>query len=127
MNSSGEAKFMKKGIGDWISDHTHIIQVSEDTFEVATTEIDAYGDTIYCFVTKKDNWYQISDGGRILFKLDPGETDPELYQTAEEIAIGAGFDFDEKVCEISVTTEKENLVQAIVKLSQLQIAISYLG
>lgn len=127
MNSSEEAKFMKKGIGDWISANTHVIQVSEDTFEVATIEIDSYGDTIYCFVTKKDDLYQISDGGRMLFKLDPGETDPELYQTAEEIAIGAGFDFDEKACEISVTTDKDSLIQAIVKLSQLQIAISYLG
>ena len=62
-----------------------------------------------------------------MFKLDPGETDRELYQTGMEVAIGAGFDFDEDTCEISVTTDKENLAQAIIRLAQLQVAISYLG
>ena len=44
-----------------------------------------------------------------------------------EVALGAGFDFDDDTCEISVTTDKENLAQAIIRLAQLQVAISYLG
>lgn len=124
---NSEIKFIKQGIGSWISEHTEVTAVSADTVEVATTEIDAYGDTIYCFVKKCRNKFQISDEGRILFKLDPGQLDTELYQTAEEIALGVGFDFAEDDCSISVVTTRENLVQAIVKLAQLQLAISYLG
>lgn len=122
-----EISNLKQEIAAWVAQNTGIVAVSSDTYEVATTEIDAYGDTVYCFVKKDDKWYEISDEGRILFKLDPGETDMELYQTAEQIAIGAGFDFDEKDCSISVTTDQENLAQAIFKLAQLQVAISYLG
>lgn len=127
INNADDIKFIKNGIGNWISENTQIISISDDTYEIATTEIDSYGDTIYCFVKKMEDLYQIGDEGRILFKLDPGADDVDLYRTAEEIAIGAGFDFDEETCEISVTTDKDNLVQAIIKLSQLQIAISYLG
>lgn len=122
-----EVNNIRRQVGEWVSRNTAVVQVSEDTFEVATTEIDSYGDTIYCFVKKVGNLYQISDEGHILFKIDPGATDIELYETAENIAIGAGFDFDEAACEISVTTDEENLAQAINKLSQLQVAISYLG
>lgn len=122
-----KAEFIQSELGNWVARNAAVIPVSSDTFEVATTEIDSYGDTIYCFVKQVDNLYQISDEGRMLFKLDPGASDQELYETAEAIAIGAGFDYDEKHCEISVTTDQDNLAQAIVKLSQLQLAISYLG
>ena len=118
---------IKTAIGNWVESHTGVVEVAKNTYEVATTQIDAYGDTVYCFVKKEDNLFQISDEGHMLFKLDPGETDQELYQTAEEIAIGAGFDFDRQSCEISVRTDETNLAQAIVKLAQLQVAISYLG
>lgn len=117
---------IKTAIGNWVESHTGVVEVAKNTYEVATTQIDAYGDTVYCFVKKEDNLFQISDEGHMLFKLDPGETDQELYQTAEEIAIGAGFDFDHQSCEISVRTDETNLAQAIVKLAQLQVAISYL-
>lgn len=127
MKINDEADFIKKEIGSWVSNHTDTVPVDENTVEIATTEIDAYGDTIYCFVETVDQQYRISDDGHILFKLDPGETDQELYSTAEEIAIGAGFDFDEKTCTISVTTTKDNIAQAVIKLAQLQLAISYLG
>lgn len=120
-------KDLQVAIAEWKIRNTGIVAVSDDTYEVATTEIDAYGDTIYCFVKEVVNYYEVSDEGRILFKLDPGETDPELYETAENIAIGAGYDFDEKDCSISITTDQANLAQAIEKLAQLQLAISYLG
>ncbi len=127
MDARKETELIKRDVASWISAHTQVTAVSSDTLEVATTQIDAYGDTIYCFVKKNDDQYQISDEGNMLFKLDPGETDPELYSTAEDIAIGAGFDFDEKSATISVITDQDNLAQAIVKLAQLQLAISYLG
>lgn len=127
MKINDDANLIKKEIGNWVSSHTETIPVDKGTIEIATTEIDAYGDTIYCFVEKEKQTYRISDDGHILFKLDPGETDRELYSTAEEIAIGAGFDFDEKTCTISVTTTKDNIAQAVIKLAQLQLAISYLG
>lgn len=122
-----EAQTLKSEIAAWVRRQTQVVAVSKDTFEVATNEIDAYGDTIYCFVKKEGANYQISDEGNILFKLDPGQEDRDLYQTAAEIAIGAGFDFDKQTCSISVMTDEQDRAQAIVKLAQLQIAISYLG
>lgn len=52
-DTSNEIKFVKNAIGNWVSDHTEIEVMSADTLEVATTEIDAYGDTVYCFIQKK--------------------------------------------------------------------------
>lgn len=125
-DTSNEIKFVKNAIGNWVSDHTEIEAMSADTLEVATTEIDAYGDTVYCFIQKIDDTYKIGDDGHILFKLDPGVTDTDLYQTAEEIALGAGFEFDQSSAEISVQTAKVDIAQAVEKLAQLQVAISYL-
>lgn len=127
MNKELKAEKLKEDIGNWVSQHTGVIKVAEDTYEVATTQIDSYGDTVYCFITKVGDYYEVSDDGRLLFKLDPGETNPELYETGEEIALGAGFDFDDETCSISVTTDEENLAQATIRLAQLQVAISYLG
>ncbi|WEV42878.1 DUF1828 domain-containing protein [Lactobacillus sp. ESL0684] len=118
---------VQKSISDWVIDNTKVAQVSEDTLEVATTEIDAYGDTIYCFIKMLDNAYQVSDDGRLLFKLDPGASDEELIQTATELVLGSGFDFDELTNEISITIPKSELASSIMKLAQLQVAISYLG
>lgn len=122
-----EEKYIKQGIGEWVAGHTGVVQVDADTFEVATTQIDSYGDTVYCFVKKVDDYYEVSDDSHILFKIDPGETDLDLYQTGEQIALGAGFEFDESSSEIFVTVEKKDLAQAIIRLAQLQVAISYLG
>lgn len=122
-----KADLIKKKIGEWVTKETKVELVDVNTYEVATTQIDAYGDTVYCFVEKVGQYYQVSDDSHILFKLDPGETDQELYQTGEEVALGAGFEFDEKTGEISVTTDVDNLAQAIMRLAQLQVAISYLG
>ncbi|WEV71538.1 DUF1828 domain-containing protein [Lactobacillus sp. ESL0785] len=118
---------LKKAIGDWVAKETGIVTVSADTLEVATTAIDAYGDTVYCFVQKQGTQYLVTDDSRILFKLDPGVSDTDLYQTAAEMAIGSGYDFDEATCAISMQVDQTDVVQTIVKLAQLQVAISYLG
>lgn len=127
MSEDLKVSTIKKQIGSWISRNTGVVKVASDTYEIATTQIDSYGDTVYCFVTEIGDYYEVSDDSRILFKLDPGQEDQDLYATAEQIAVGAGFDFDEETCTISVTTDEENLAQAIIRLSQLQVAISYLG
>ncbi|MDF7672101.1 DUF1828 domain-containing protein [Lactobacillus sp. ESL0701] len=118
---------LNQAIGDWVAAHTGVTAVSSDTLEVATTAIDSYGDTVYCFVQQVGERYLVTDDGRMLFKLDPGISDTDLYETTAEIALGAGYDFNEENCEISVQVEQDNLAQAIVKLAQLQVAISYLG
>lgn len=122
-----QAARLKEQIGVWITKKTEVIPVDENTYEIATIELDAYGDTVYCFVTEeKDGRYLVSDDSHLLFKLDPGMTDHELYQTAARVVIGAGFNYDEKSSAISVLVDQENVAQAIVRLAQLQIAISYL-
>ena len=55
------------------------------------------------------------------------EEDKELYETAEDIALGSGYEFDEKHCEIFVDVDRKSVAQAAMKLAQLQVAISYLG
>lgn len=119
--------YIKQEVAKWVAGHTDVLRVSPDTIEVATTEIDSYGDTVYCFVKEVDDYYEVSDDSHLLFKLDPSATDLELYQTAERIVLGAGFEYDEQSSEIFVTVDKENLAQAIIRLAQLQVAISYLG
>lgn len=118
---------IKQEISKWVVDHTSVLQVDSDTIEVATTEIDSYGDTVYCFIKEVDDYYEVSDDSHLLFKLDPGATDVELYQEAERIVLGAGFEYDKQSSEIFVAVDKENLAQAIMRLAQLQVAISYLG
>lgn len=120
-------KFIKQGIGNWVAEHTGVVSVGDNTVEVATTQIDSYGDTVYCFVKDMGDYYQVSDDGRLLFKLDPGQTDTDLYQTGQEIVLGAGFGFEEDTCTIFVDVDKENVAQAVIRLAQLQVAISYLG
>ena len=83
--------------------------------------------SVYVWVEEADDHCRVSDGGRILFKLDPNEEDKELYETAEDIALGSGYEFDEKHCEIFVDVDRKNVAQAAMKLAQLQVAISYLG
>ena len=60
--------FIKNGIGEWVSTHTQVEQVANNTWSIATTQIDAYGDTVYCFVEKNGNLYKIGDDSHILFK-----------------------------------------------------------
>lgn len=89
--------------------------------------IDSYGDTVYVWVKEDEDHCRVSDGGRILFKLDPNQEDMELYETAADITLGSGYQFDEDHCEIYVDVDRKNVAQAAMKLAQLQVAISYLG
>ena len=80
-----------------------------------------------CGVDEAEDHCRVSDGGRILFKLDPNSEDEELNETAKEIAIGSGYQFDDDHFEIYVDVDRKNVAQAAMKLAQLQVAISYLG
>ena len=94
---------------------TKTIWVDDRTLQIATMMIDSYGDTVYVWVEEADDHCRVSDGGRILFKLDPNEEDKELYETAEDIALGSGYEFDENHCEIFVDVDRKNVAQAAMK------------
>lgn len=119
---------LKLEIANWVIRNTGIVQLDDQEWEIATTQIDSYGDTVYCFVKELENGvFRVSDDSHLLFKLDPGEIDQELYQTAEEIVIGSGYQYDEETSEFYVDVDQANLAQAIIKLAQIQVAISYLN
>lgn len=118
---------LRTDIGNYVASQTNIVRVDKRTLQIATMMIDSYGDTVYVWVEEGEDHYRVSDDGRILFKLDPGQEDKELYDTAEDIALGSGYQFDEEHCEIYVDIDKKNVAQAAMKLAQLQVAISYLN
>ena len=122
-----ELKKINHEIGSYVAKVTKTIWVDDRTLQIATMMIDSYGDTVYVWVEEADDHCRVSDGGRILFKLDPNEEDKELYETGGDIALGSGYEFDEKHCEIFVDVDRKNVAQAAMKLAQLQVAISYLG
>lgn len=122
-----ELKKLDNEIGQYAADQTKIIWVDDQTMQIATMMIDSYGDTVYVWVKEDEDHCRVSDGGRILFKLDPNQEDMELYETAADIALGSGYQFDEEHCEIYVDVDRKNVAQAAMKLVQLQVAISYLG
>lgn len=114
-------------MGAWVTEHTQVCRVSGDTLEVAMTEKDSLGETIYCFVQKNENDYRIGDDSRTLFKIDPGASDEEIYELTSELATAAGFQFDQTSGEIWKQTDKEHLVEVIMAIAQLIVAVSYLG
>ena len=103
-----ELKKLDNEIGQYAADQTKIIWVDDQTMQIATMMIDSYGDTVYVWVKEDEDHCRVSDGGRILFKLDPNQEDIEH-------------------CEIYVDVDRKNVAQAAMKLAQLQVAISYLG
>lgn len=122
-----ETKALDREIGDYVAKNTKVIWVDNHTRQIATMMIDSYGDTVYVWVEEAEDHCRVSDGGRILFKLDPNSEDEELNETAKEIAIGSGYQFDDDHFEIYVDVDRKNVAQAAMKLAQLQVAISYLG
>lgn len=83
-----ETKALSREIGDYVAANTNVIWVDDHTMQIATMMIDAYGDTVYVWVDEAEDHCRVSDGGRILFKLDPNDEDGELNDTAREIALG---------------------------------------
>lgn len=115
-------------VGVWVAQQTKIIACGPEAWEIKTSEIDAYGDDILLFLERQiDGSYLLGDDGRMLFKLDPGFEEQELWQNAAAIAVGSGYDFDEKTATISCRLPKDALPGAIIRLAQLEVAISYLA
>lgn len=122
-----DTEAFSREIGDYVAENTKVIWVDNHTMQIATMMIDSYGDTVYVWVEEAEDHCRVSDGGSILFKLDPNSEDEELNETAKEIAIGSGYQFDDDHFEIYVDVDRKNVAQAAMKLAQLQVAISYLG
>ena len=117
---------LKKKSMKWLEDNLNFVEAG-DAIEVATPLIGAYGDMIYCWIEKIDGYWRISDDGYLLFKLDPNQEDLDFYADAADVAVGAGFEFDDESCEIFCEVEDEDEIpQALNDLAQLQIALTYL-
>lgn len=110
----------------WLEDNIQFYRVGESTIEVETPLIDAFGQRIYCFIEQEDEDYRITDDSWIMYKLDPLCEDDEFQETATDIVLGSGFDIDEKSNEIFQICEEDEIPELLNKLSQLQVALSFL-
>lgn len=124
---SSEYDNLKTKLIDWLATKTQISQFDDGTIEIMAPVKDALGDNIYCFVTQKTNSYLVSDDGRCLFKLDPSASNNELFEEAAEIAANAEFKLNDNNWTICTLTDKENLLESIMQLINIQVAISYLA
>lgn len=120
---SSEYDNLKTKLIDWLATKTQISQFDDGTIEIMAPVKDALGDNIYCFVTQKTNSYLVSDDGRCLFKLDPSASDNELFEEAAEIAANAEFKLNDNNWTICTLTDKENLLESIMQLINIQVAI----
>ena len=111
---------------NWLKENIRFIKAGSD-IEVATPLIGAYGDLVYCWIEKEDDYYRITDDGGTLFKLDPGQENMDLLEEAMDIVIGAGFEFDEETLEIYQVVDQEDIPATLNDLTQLQVALTYLA
>lgn len=72
---NSEVKLIEQNAMNWLKENIHFIKVGS-AIEVATPLIGAYGDLVYCWIEKEDDYYRITDDGGTLFKLDPGHACP---------------------------------------------------
>ena len=112
----------------WVNNHTHVLLMDQNTLEVETIYRDSFNESVYCFVeiTAKEKFI-VSDDGRSLFKLDPSASDVDLIATIGDIAIASEFNFNLQNGVISAKADRENLIDTIMRLAQLQVNISYLN
>ena len=112
----------------WVNNHTHVLLMDQNTLEVETIYRDSFNELVYCFVeiTAKEKFI-VSDDGRSLFKLDPSASDVDLIATIGDIALASEFDFNLQNGVISAKADRQNLIDTIMRLAQLQVNISYLN
>ena len=110
----------------WVNNHTHVLLMDQNTLEVETIYRDSFNELVYCFVeiTAKEKFI-VSDDGRSLFKLDPSASDVDLIATIGDIAIASEFNFNLQNGVISAKADRQNLIDTIMRLAQLQVNISY--
>lgn len=121
-----EIELIEQNAMNWLKENIHFIKASSD-IEVATPLIGAYGDLVYCWIEKEDDYYRITDDGGTLFKLDPGQENMDLLEEAMDIVIGAGFEFDEETLEIYQVVDQDYIPATLNDLTQLQVALTYLA
>ena len=112
----------------WVNNHTHVLLMDQNTLEVETIYRDSFNELVYCFVeiTAKEKFI-VSDDGRSLFKLDPSASDVDLIATIGDISLASEFDFNLQNGVISAKVDRQNLIDTIMRLAQLQVNISYLN
>ena len=123
---NSEIELIEQNAMNWLKENIHFIKAGSDV-EVATHLIGAYGDLVYCWIEKEDDYYRITDDGGTLFKLDPGQENIDLLEEAMDIVIGAGFEFDEESLEIYQVVDQDDIPAALNDLTQLQVALTYLA
>ena len=121
-----EIELIEQNAMNWLKENIHFIKAGSD-IEVATPLIGAYGDLVYCWIEKEDDYYRITDNGGTLFQLDPGHENIDLLEEAMDIVIGAGFEFDEETLEIYQVVDQDYIPATLNDLTQLQVALTYLA
>ena len=121
-----EIELIEQNAMNCLKENNHFIKAGSD-IEVATPLIGAYGDLVYCWIEKEDDYYRITDDGGTLFKLDPGQENMDLLEEAMDIVIGAGFEFDEETLEIYQVVDQDYIPATLNDLTQLQVALTYLA
>ena len=118
----------KNALQLWVNNHTHVLLMDQNTLEVETIYRDSFNESVYCFVeiTAKEKFI-VSDDGRSLFKLDPSASDVDLIATIGDISLASEFDFNLQNGVISAKADRQNLIDTIMRLAQLQVNISYIN
>lgn len=123
---NSEIELIEQNAMNWLKENIHFIKAGS-AIEVGTPLIGAYGDLVYCWIEKEDDYYRITDDGGTLFKLDPGQENMDLLEEAVDIVIGAGFEFDEETLEIYQVVDQDDIPATLNDLTQLQVALTYLA
>ena len=119
---------LRKELAEWVATNTHILNFGPDTFEIETIFKDSFGESVYCFVEKIEfDKYNVTDDGRILFKLDPSASDEDLIATSEDFVTASGFSFNVENGVISCESDEQTLAEKVMQLGQLQANVSYLN
>ena len=67
---NSEVKLIEQNAMNWLKENIHFIKVGS-AIEVATPLIGAYGDLVYCWIEKEDDYYRITDDGELYLSLIP--------------------------------------------------------
>ena len=121
-----EIELIGQNAMNWLKENIHFIKAGS-AIEVATPLIGTYGDLVYCWIEKEDDYYRITDDGGTLFKLDPGQENMDLLEEAMDIVIVAGFEFDEETLEIYQVVDQDDIPATLNDLTQLLVSLTYLA
>lgn len=128
MVKNADLNEFKDALQIWVNNNTHVLLMDQNTLEVETIYRDSFNESVYCFVERTaEEKFIVSDDGRTLFKLDPSASDADLITTISDISLASEFDFNLQNGVISTKANKENLIDTIMRIAQLQVNISYLN